>query len=453
MKTSKKLQNKIKFYAQYIPITKNALFLVVVLAVCYFALQSALLDEEEFTSSYMPFLKLMVQTTFLFFMALMIMSLLTVLASWLYHLYIKNKKNINTEFDFQTDWKDSLIMKTKLPKAIRPFLGTIKNRLVYDDLQMTELFVLGHNFKEGRSMLRTGIGSQNKIALPDIKEYQVKGNFLFFQDFFQLFSFPIFESQSTKFYQPPQSIKRSLKEAKPYQVIKEDIRIDEPRKIPGDYLHYKGFEQGDDIRRIVWKVYAKSREFIVRIPEMNEPYAAHLRIVASFHNDLSGKNLHPGFTNEMLNFYKENIWSIYNSLTKDKSQVTFIADQEIIIGEEKSQDAVQKMISHCNWQKEIGLPEIIKQDKIKILCISSFNDPSEIEDFLNNNQETTIYFTKLSDCFKHQYGISLLSRIFLKEADDPEKKLKSRWLFSPWRIPILKREKAIEKILNKYSQI
>ena len=53
----------------------------------------------------------------------------------------------------------------------------------------------------------------------------------------------------------------------PKSTKNDDVRTNQLRKISGEWLEYKKYEATDDIRRIVWKVFAKNKELIVRKQE------------------------------------------------------------------------------------------------------------------------------------------------------------------------------------------
>ena len=82
---------------------------------------------------------------------------------------------------------------------------------------------------------------------------------------------PVHQNMGGNFYQAPDTLPQASSEISPKQTNTMDVHIEQLRKVEGDLLHYKSFEAGDDVRRIVWKVFAKNRELVVRIPERMEP--------------------------------------------------------------------------------------------------------------------------------------------------------------------------------------
>ena len=99
------------------------------------------------------------------------------------------------------------------------------------------------------------------------------------------------------------------------------------RKVEGEFLNYKNFENNDDVRRIVWKIYAKNKELVVRIPEMMDPYASHVYLYASFFSSSISKAMRT-VEDPFLNYYKVITWSVYQNLVKQGFEVRYIPDQD-----------------------------------------------------------------------------------------------------------------------------
>lgn len=451
MSQKRKLQ-KIRFYLQYSPITLNAIILGLALLLAYWLLFSEQDPEAEQSSSFLPFLLLMSQTAFWFFCAFLSFSFLNTLFCWLYYLWLfkKKKQVINFEFQIQKN-KSFLQLKAQLAKVLRPLLGTIKSRLVYDDYGLTPKFTLSGNFRKKSTFFRDGVQTSIKLNLPDIQSYNLKGGFVFFEDMLQLFSFPFYQQKTGRFFQAPRKIEIEEQKIVPRHTEDAQIKIDESRRIPGDYLNYKNFESGDDIRRIVWKVYAKNREFVVRIPEQRDLYASHIYFYASFFSSVPASQDESVFGKEMLNYYKNRVWSAYDVLMKKEHDIRFISDQNIQRDPHNSSEtSIQDMISNSHWQRDKSANDYFKFATGSVLCISSFNHPEDVEEILSKcSQETVVYYVKLSRTFKHFIAFSWLAKLFLIPSEDRLKKVRGLWLFHPFRLQLQKREKEIESILEK----
>ncbi len=447
----KNLTRRFRYYLQYFPLTINAFIIGVAFWIIIRIITPEPLGKGEEVSSFRPLILLMGKAALWFIAALILFSLLSCMLCWLYFLWLQRKGRGQFIFSVKPAEKNKgLVLEVFLEKARRPFLGFIKGRLFYDQYRISDNFVLASNKRKERQFWREGITGKNVFELPDIKEYTIEGGFVYFVDMLQLFSLPVRQKINGRFYRLPDNIGSTTKEVQPRKTEQTDIRIDQMRKVQGEYLNYKDFESGDDVRRVVWKVYAKSRELVVRIPEVHEPYASHIYFYASFHSTFPGGRQSGLFGAEMLNFYKNRVWTAYEVLSRKDWELRYIADQNLNIAETTTKDEwVQRTISQSQWQDSSPITGYFKPAHGSVLCISSFNDPEELVDLLSScSPDTVIYYIKLSHTFKHFLPWNWLKRIFMYAPEDRLKKIRSRWLFSPLRIQILKREKAIEAILN-----
>ena len=185
-----------------------------------------------------------------------------------------------------------------------------QGRIVYDKQHISQSFCLLSSQLWWSHAKKKGLIGKNSFTLYDIKEYEVNGGFVYFQDLFHLCSLAIHQPIQGHFNQSPILVGKYQPEVAPKKTETLDIRIDQLRKVEGDLFNYKDFEAGDDVRRIVWKVFAKNRSLVVRIPERLEPYASHLYFYASFYSIKNSNWLNERFLQAMLNNYKNSIWSI-----------------------------------------------------------------------------------------------------------------------------------------------
>jgi len=270
-----------------------------------------------------------------------------------------------------------------------------------------------------------------------------------------LFSLAAAQPLSGQFYQPPVLTEEQDREVYPKKTETMDVRIEQLRRVEGEYLNYKDFESGDDVRRIVWNVYARNRELVVRVPELYEPYASHLYFYASFHAAVKAQWLNEGYLKEMLNYYKNNIWTVYDTLSKKEWQMRYIPDQSFNVPEQLS-DAERnaRIISNSDWHTDKPLNEYFNPRQGAVICISSLTDPQELQTLLERcDASTVVYFVKLSSVFRHFIAWNWFKRLIFLPPKDRLNKLRSRWTFSPMRLQIQKREKEIEEILRKSAVV
>ncbi|MEZ5016266.1 MAG: DUF58 domain-containing protein [Flavipsychrobacter sp.] len=449
----KKIKWYLKYYSQYFPFTLNTIVGFIAIYFAYRLLYQPLPDDTP--TSFLPFIVLMGKLVFWFIIALVLLSLLSTTATWIYYLLLQKKEGNNLQVEFATEQRkgkrNRLFLSSTINGARRPLLGFIKGRLVYDNYEMTEKFGLLSAQKEKDRFWRKAITGRNRILLPDIKEYKVQGGFVFFEDMLRIFSLAVPQQIQNSFYQPPVLKEDDERDVYPKETETLDIRIDQLRRVDGELHNYKDFESGDDVRRIVWKVYAKNRELVVRVPERFEPFASHLYFYASFFASGKAKWLGDAYMKEMLNYYKNYIWTVYDALTEKEWALRYIPDQNFAIPEHlEEHDKNARIISNSSWQTERPLIKYFNPKKGAVLCISSFTDLEELNEILEEcNAATVVYFVKTSKVFRQIVPWNLFKRLILLPPKDRLNKLRNSWIFSPMRPQVHKREKAIVELLKK----
>ena len=457
--TRDKIKWLFRYYSQYFPFTVNTVLCLAAGLLAWRLLYRPLPRTADDPAPFLPFILLMARMAFGFALALVLLSLLSTIASWAYYLWLKHRRDVRLQLKFSTasakGGGNRLSLHAELEGVHRPLLGFIKGRLFYDDQQFTDKFSLLSNKRKEKRLWRSAVTGRSNMNLPDIKEYELKGGFIFFEDMLHLFSLAAAQPLSGHFYQPPLLRTAEESDVFPKQTETLDVRIDQMRRVEGEYLNYKDFEAGDDVRRIVWKVYAKNRELVVRVPEMFEPYASHLYFYASFQAAVKSSWLGEAYFKEMLNYYKNNVWTVYDSLSRKEWEMRYQPDQSFNIPEhlgKEERDA--RIISNSSWHQEQSLQQYFNARRGAVLCISSFTDPEELKQLLDQcDASTVVYFVKCSLVFRHAVAWNWLKRIILLPPRDRLNRLRARWVFSPMRLQIQKREKELEEILRKSAVI
>lgn len=452
----KQLKQQLRYYSQYFPFTVNT-FLCAAAAYAAYRLLYSPVPKGGDPAPFRPFIILMGKMGFWFAMAVILLSVLSTFATWTYYLWLRKKKNTHLRLSFDTQSKNGkknkLYMNALLEGVHRPVLGFVNARLFYDDHEVTDKFSLLSNKRKEGSIWRASITGRSRLQLPDIKEYQLRGGFIFFEDMLHLFSLAAAQPVSGQFYQPPVLATEDDKDVFPKRTETMDVRIEQLRRVEGEHLNYKDFEAGDDVRRIVWKVYAKNRDLVVRVPELYEPYASHLYFYASFHASVKAQWLGEDYLKEMLNYYKNQVWTTYDTLAKKEWDMRYIPDQDLNVPEQLSTaDKNARIISNSNWHTDTSLGKYFNARHGTVLCVSSLTDPEELQNVLDHcDGATVVYFVKLSRVFRHFVAWNWLKRLILLPPKDRLNKLRTRWVFSPMRLQVQKREKEIEEILTRSS--
>lgn len=428
---------RFRFAWQFQPLTFHFLVLVLFYFFISYYTKNTTLD----TSSFIGLILLMVKIIFVFGSVVVAFCLLTALFCYLW-FFIKQRKHspaITITMELDPFQENDLRIHTQLPFALRPFLGYVKVKLLYDKHELTDAYQIDKKKKGQWFFFQQGLESHNELYLPDYKEYHFDRAFIFFEDALHLFSFALL----TPIHQNVQNVPRSFKQETdmpiPKQTEEEKVRIEQLRKVEGEYLNYKKFENSDDVRRIVWKIFAKNKELVVRIPEIMDPFSSHVYMYASFYYPLKIP-LFPTFHSAMLNFYKRWVWTIYEAMAKKDIDIRYIPDQ-LVAG---SQQHVLQEITLSNWHTEQSLTGYFKPAKASILCIHSFTPLPELEQLLSSiDQQTIIYVVRLSQSLKSYYLFNWIGRIFFLPKRDELARLKNKWPLHPLKHQALSHEKKL----------
>lgn len=444
-------RDKIRNASFYFPFT--AYFVVFSIA-AFIGLKMLGNHEIDSTSSYSDIFGLLLKVAIAFCVAIITVAFLSVFISYLYFIYYKRKKGIY--FQISTDVKESELsekqtVKLSIKPVLKPLFGFIKLRLLYDKKHFSEKFSLLENSR--KKFFTTAIEGTYHWQLPEIKEYHVEKGIVYFEDIFQFFSIAVALPASSHFYtQPTYKTVKDLS-VLPRKTEETTTRIEQLRKVEGEYLNYKNFENNDDVRRIVWKIYAKNKELVVRMPEIMDPYASHIYLYASFfsHFDIEG---HSAVEIPFLNYYKVLVWSVYQNLVKRGFEVRYIPDQEVAKNNSADeQQSVKYSISTSNWHSAKDLKSYVKISDASVVIISSLSRTSEVKDLIENyGKDITFIFIKLTDSFKNQNLVDWVQWLFVQSANDNIDVYKRAWALSPLRQRIKENERKLEEIVAKYQE-
>ena len=345
------LKRDFSFYQLFIPLQRNGLLFVVASALGILFISNQFYAEE---SSFNPYLELFAWLAGTFTLLVVGLGFLYTLVCWVYFIY--NRKDIRPDFkigleDGQKGEAGKVSMKLSLSKMLMPLIGFIKMRVVFEDGTIVGPVIL-NSFSGSWKDLLPKEGSAN-IWLTERKDYNIRGFVVSCEDYLLFFRLSAFIDGKKSFYLYPPKTELETPEIQPTKSEEMAERIKTSKRIEGDYLNYKDFESGDDVRRIVWKIFAKNKELVVRIPEVINPYASHIHFFGSFHNSLAS-DFGSDYSRGILDYYKDVIYNICLSLEKDERKVKFNIDQELNAAIEiDPKDQLAYKLSCAKWQKDL----------------------------------------------------------------------------------------------------
>jgi hypothetical protein len=442
---------KIAYYFSFIPFQLNFFVLLFIAACTYAVVQEKYMGEEQ-QSYFLLLLKALALFTLVFSMLIVGIAFVTTLICWTYFwIYKRSQKESPVQATIGEGDKAHagyVSLGLKATGIIKPLLGHVKGRIVFADSHISPALALDQPVFGKSRFIRSAIKAARPVWIPDIKEHEVKKVVVYFEDMFRLFSFPFVLANVQKLLTLPAESEKINVEVNPDKTIDQEQRIETPKRIQGELFNYKNFEAGDDIRRIVWKIYAKNKELVVKVPETMDPYASHIYFHPSFYSsDMASAE----FKKAMLNYYKVRIRQVYEALGRSEFTVKYKPDQELATPDEsKTEDPVWLyQLSTSVWQSEREVTDYMTSRKEGIYCISSLIPVSEVEEILaNKTPDTLVFFVKVSSMWQNRRIFNLLS-LMIKTDEHPLDLLKRKWLFSSSRKKIQNNEKQIQHYLEE----
>jgi hypothetical protein len=437
----------LRYYFEFVPFKTNFIIYCLVVVASFKIINSYKTD----TNSFIALTLLMAKIALIFSIIIVIISFLSTLISSLY-FYFRKKNNpdqaIEIGLEVNPQQHNTLSIATKIPHALKPILGFVLVKLFYDKQQSTDKYLLADRIKKQFIPFKSGLSGQNSLLLPDIKEYYFSKAIVYFEDMLQFFAFAFPGQVNSTILNMPHSLLYNPQEFTPKKTEEEKIRIEQLRKVEGEYLNYKKFEDSDDVRRIVWKIFAKNKELVVRTPEVMDPFASHIYMYASFYNAFS-YDLYDNYASGMLNYYKNCVWTIFETLAKQAFEIKFISDQHNVANKQQI-EIVRRQITVSNWHHHQSIADYFKPKHASILCIHSFSQITDVENLISRYEAgTTIFFVQLSKVFKSYYVWNWLTRIFLKAPENEFSKLKAKWAIHPLKFKLQSNESKIIELLKQ----
>jgi hypothetical protein len=294
---------------------------------------------------------------------------------------------------------------------------------------------------------RQSIRGTGQTLLHDRGIYDVEKILITFCDMLGLLSLPCRIPFTQQLYTLPQPLTERNVKAQPHSTEEQKHRIEVPKRVEGEYVNYKEFETGDNIQRIVWKIYAKSGQLVVRIPEIKDPYASHLYLYISFFH---GFHLKEGaFETELLNTYKDLVRNLFEAVQKNGYDVRIPKDQEVPklsgLGDKKIE---LFQITAASWQDKNAPSVYVKPSKAAFVCLSSLAPASEIELVAKNLPPAIpLVIIKLSTAIASPFQLKIKD-IFFRPEKKPSDSLRQPWLLSSLRKMLIHNESEIARILR-----
>jgi hypothetical protein len=442
----KNIKLKLFSIGYYIPFTFNFLITIAILILSLYYL-SYLNSAPD--SSYKAIAQLLIKAVVVFLFAFICFGMLTSLIPFLI-FSLNKKKRYFTLINSSNDEANINTIHFNSYPVIVPFLGSVFIRLGYNLNLIGDKDVV--QFKTS-NYYKLKFNSQFIYKFNELKEYNITSVLIYFEDYFHFFSFVIKHS-TNHFYKPKLSANEENKlNFAPTSNVTSEVRIEELKKLEGELINYKNFESNDDVRRIVWKIYAKNKDLVVRIPEILDPFASHVDVFISSNTVI---NLDDNKINYslFLNHYKQTIFNFYNSLQKNKIENNLYFDNyDFTQSFNTKHEQILNSILKLNWQNNMLLAELVKSKSNAVIFIHSLSNPKDVEDLLEKfNYKCQIIFVKLSSTLKNNIINDWINWVFIESKQTDFFYLKKAYKISPNYFHLIDNEKKLDKLLKLNSK-
>ena len=244
-------------------------------------------------STFFSLIAMLLGAIALFYVAAVVVPYLWFLLT--YYILRRNRNQILFKFPRETCvLGETFDVDAILQRKMRLLFGAITFRLVFWNYDTTDwYFLLRSQTRKGQLFNSTDRGAIASFSMQfrHVGRFRTRYSVVKFEDPLGLFSLPIVEKE----YHPTDKDKNftiySLPVA-PRDGVSPWYRkrmtvpgaSDQKFRVAEDYFDHKRYEPTDDSRRILWQVYARTGELLVRIPERDPVIDADLDLYAIFYN-------------------------------------------------------------------------------------------------------------------------------------------------------------------------
>lgn len=327
------------------------------------------------------------------------------------------------------------------------------------------------------------IGGKTFIKNLTKGRYKITRSLLLFEDILGLFRF-VYEEREESYdfivVDNPQTSNRHIPTPQADITEKESqLKV----KMPGEYLEFKKYNPSSDSTRfILWKVFARTDELLVRRPERENPNSAKIPLMVNFHNNtlLDG---YPHLLDDILNNYKSSVLRVVESVKKQNFVIDYFPEDIIeaiathkhhllndyddrfrIVAKDRQ---IEAKISAHNYQSNLPIPKQLEMLHQKLahyknipnalLLFTSSLDTSWLDIYKrpSKSQKPVVFLKRISREFFNQKGFSnpLYNIIFTNPSkkDWHKKSLFTRIKYSQIYHQILANEKTIAEMARKLN--
>ena len=371
-------------------------------------------EAAETAGSLLPLVRLLLQMGFFLLLAALAVALVSTLIAWAMQRHISARKAETLELFLDTQTDEKQRFQLTRTGSVLPFWGSVQTTLHFREDETTDAVALRSEglFSFSKNSRQTAAGP---LELRHTKEYRLQSVRFLFRDTFGLFALPITIPAADVFLRTPEALDGSSLTVQPRRAVELTERVNTMQRVEGDLYNSRRFATGDDMRRILWSVYARNRELMVRIPEIFEPYASVLTVFASFSARFPATfGPTEEATQTALDYYKSAVWTVYQNLSTGGRALHFrMAQTAPQSGELSKAEGVRHNIAAAHWDTAEPLPDAQSQ----VLVISSLTAPETLREMLDAfSGKRSVVLVRLSEAFNLKTRGNLLTRLLFRSS-------------------------------------
>lgn len=294
-----------------------------------------------------PLINLLVIIAFWFVLTVFLFSTATVFFCFLIFQFGK-KTLFNNILESGVKNVKSGFIKGNIPVYLKPLLGKLQAMIWYHERNQRPTFI--HKIPIGKFTM--------ELPIVHIRVYTVQEMDLLFLDFLRMYRLPAALYSVSTFSREPSVLRMEEQPVAPRVYHEENTTTDQVLYHPGEWLQFKTYETGDDVRRILWKLYAKSKDLYVRHQEHYTQHSSRITLVVFFELDTYFyKYINPTLLQFLLDKYKNMVYTIYKKLTGLHKDLELVVHHS---GKANTDEEVKNLIAASEWQTthhHIELPE------------------------------------------------------------------------------------------------
>ncbi len=370
-------------------------------------------------SGLLTLVRTLLQMGFFVLLSALALALASTTAAWVRFRHAASHKAQQLEVALLNETGTRHTFRIVRTGAFWPFWGAAQTTLSFSDGETTHPVALRlqRTFSWGKESRQTATGN---LELRHIKEYRLQAVRFWFRDAFGLFALPVTVPASEVFLRTPEALPGNRLRVPPRRATEMTERVDTLQRVEGDLYNSRRFATGDDMRRILWSVYARNRELMVRIPEIFEPYASVLTIWAAFNARFPAALRPTGAAGQTaLDFYKSAVWTLYQNLAKEGQALHFRMAQGTDFS---GSGPVRNAIAAARWDAEEPDPDA----RAQVWIVSSLTPPETLRKMLQSvSGKRSVVLVRLSEAFDQKTQGNLLTRLLFRDRrDDPQARLR-----------------------------